>query len=690
MKKLKYLIIMFLFFLSGCSFSSLDDGEGSEKNPYLIYTVEDFMDFGGRLYHIEDNYQGKYFKLMSDLNFFGVSYHPIGNNIFNSFEGNFDGNGYTLKNISIVDELTYSGVFGVIGKSGSVKNLNVENYYCKNEFVNGINGGIAGVLLYGASIDNCIVEGKIIANKESKNGVIGSGSYSGGIVGEAIGNVSNVKSYVDIEGYYVGGVIGKSLSRKVEYCYYENSKIISGYVAGSIVGSAVNDDVGYANYQNLYSKNIDITTNRIAGGAIGLIRGYFAFKRVFVETNIKVSGVNICYVGGLFGTGKENSSLSAVNFYFSKCYALFSIDIELLNVDSQAIVGFSGAYANSVYNTVCKGYINLKKGKIHIYTQTYVTSKFIVEEKNNVESFNKESGLFTKSSSKDNDIIIEMLKYNPLWVNVIDNYYLLKSEEEIFSNLEGKGSSDSPYLIHNFDELSYLYVSKEKKYFKLANNIDTFNKGNKDLDYIQNSYTYDLDGQNYSIINFDIGMTGGSFSSLFGEISNTSIRNVKYENIIMDIDDGLYTSFERGIFDKVYYSKIENVEFNFNVSFKDINFTFKLYELLWESELSDVTISGLFDTNKSVTFEVLYNQMTKSSLSNLNLNLRFKNSSELKLFLYGVISSEENLSSNKVYLYGENIGSFSNVFYHNVTKNKYSEDQLVCYYNDEKIYPEVV
>ena len=82
--------------------------------------------------------------------------------------------------------------------------------------------------------------------------------------------------------------------------------------------------------------------------------------------------------------------------------------------------------------------------------------------------------------------------------------------------------------------------------------------------------------------------------------------------------------------------------------------------------------------------------MTKSSLSNLNLNLRFKNSSELKLFLYGVISSEENLSSNKVYLYGENIGSFSNVFYHNVTKNKYSEDQLVCYYNDEKIYPEVV
>ena len=82
MKKIKYFIIIFLMFLSGCSYSSLDDGLGTEDNPYLIYTVEDFMDFGGRLYHLEDNYKNQHFKLMNDLNFLGISYNPIGANIF--------------------------------------------------------------------------------------------------------------------------------------------------------------------------------------------------------------------------------------------------------------------------------------------------------------------------------------------------------------------------------------------------------------------------------------------------------------------------------------------------------------------------------------------------------------------------------------------------------------------------------
>lgn len=213
MKKIKYLLLVFLFFLSGCSISSLDKGIGSEDNPYLIYTVEDFMDFGGRLYHVEDNYEGKHFKLMNDLNFMGINYNPIGQNLFNSFDGHFDGNNHILRNITINSEEEYVGVFGVIGKYASVKNLKIENLYCQvNKAYSNI-GGIAGTVLYGAEINNCQTSGRISASLNAEGKKLANGNNCGGIVGVAIGSVINSKSSMNIVGDVVGGICGKSYSK---------------------------------------------------------------------------------------------------------------------------------------------------------------------------------------------------------------------------------------------------------------------------------------------------------------------------------------------------------------------------------------------------------------------------------------------------------------------------------------------
>lgn len=52
---------------------------------------------------------------------------PIGKNESNPFQGILDGNGFTLRNISVECNGTDNGLVGVLGKYGTVKNFNIEN-----------------------------------------------------------------------------------------------------------------------------------------------------------------------------------------------------------------------------------------------------------------------------------------------------------------------------------------------------------------------------------------------------------------------------------------------------------------------------------------------------------------------------------------------------------------------------------
>lgn len=685
MKKIKYFIIIFLMFLSGCSYSSLDDGLGTEDNPYLIYTVEDFMDFGGRLYHLEDNYKDQHFKLMNDLNFLGINYNPIGANIFNSFDGHFDGNNHTLKNININGSYSYSGVFGVIGMNASVKNLNVDNYYCNNSKLVSYNGVISGAVLRGAEVSNCNIEGEIIANELCQNNNIKSASYSGGVTGFLLGEVNNVNVEVDLKGFAVGGVIGKFQNGKLSNCYYEDSKLVASYVAGGIIGYAENDNSNYIYNEYFYSKNIQIESQNIAGGAIGIGNGYLIFDNVFVSTYINIKNGDSCYVGGLLGTVKETYNISNTYVCFRKSYAEIACDIELTKVDGLAIIGMSGAYTNYIYYTVVKGYFNLISGRYAHYTTTYVSSKFIIEEKNNIGIYNKEDEMCIKSSSLDENIIYQTLKYDPSWMIKEDNYYYVKSDKEIFSTLQGEGTQDNPYLIHNFNEYCYLFVSENKKYFKLMNDIDMEGKGSKDKNFIQYTSTFYLDGKNYRILNYDIGYGGGGSNGVLGDLKDSSVKNLKFENLTINLVDNQYSSINRYLFGTVRNSIIENIDIEFNFKTKDLTLEFHLYELLNNSTLNNININGQIDHNKSIEFYAFYNQITSSTISNIDFNMNIYNSESFTFYPSSHISEGDVLVNNQVNLHGINVNKYSMMVYYN--SKIYNEDELSCYYNDEKVYP---
>ena len=149
-------------------------------------------------------YKGENFKVMEDLDFSGINYTPIAiEDVI--FQGYFDGNGKTIKNITyaVADSSTVKerGLFGVIGSDGTIANLTLSN--CKFQTYQRC-GAFAGSL-YG-TITNCTND----HTEVSTTGTMHAGGIAGfGYLGAAIENCKN-NGNVTAASVHAGGILGGS------------------------------------------------------------------------------------------------------------------------------------------------------------------------------------------------------------------------------------------------------------------------------------------------------------------------------------------------------------------------------------------------------------------------------------------------------------------------------------------------
>jgi len=191
----------------------------------------------------------RHYKLAQDITSSG--WEPIGTST-GQFNGSFDGNGFTISNLSINRTVAYLGIFGYIGPGGVVKNIGVIN-----GDISGGNytGGIAGYNNNG-TIQSCYVTGSV--NGES---------YTGGVVGLNNGTVQNCYVTSNVSGgSNVGGVIGQNNST-VQNCYAIGSVGGTNYIGG-IVGLNNSGTV-----RNCAALNFIVTTSGGADANIGRVAG---------------------------------------------------------------------------------------------------------------------------------------------------------------------------------------------------------------------------------------------------------------------------------------------------------------------------------------------------------------------------------------------------------------------------------
>ena len=229
-----------------------------------------------------------------------VSWTPIGNsdNIENMYQGTFDGNGKTIRNLYINDISEYIGIpceagfFGYAEK-GSIKNITFDNAKVKttaDDYCTGILVGVAGSCIENIKIlANCSVEGK---------------NYVGGIAGRANGDIGNCENHAMVNGAnFVGGIVGnyvfsdKSITSCANYGVITGTRDRVGGIAGDFNSGTIQNCANYG----------DITGTFNVGNLIGFAEEC-NLNNVLGTGNVTATSRN---PAGLLVGNIENSSSTA-------------------------------------------------------------------------------------------------------------------------------------------------------------------------------------------------------------------------------------------------------------------------------------------------------------------------------------------------------------------------------------------
>ena len=226
--------------LEGCTIGSWADGGGesgaaelgyiydSNTKTYTVYNADGLLAWN----EAAQKDRSINCTLTADIDLTGKDWSPIGTNFYNSYTGTFDGGGHTIMGLTVTTNDQYVGLFGRLGKAGTVKNVVMEGVQITSNHSLGYAGGVAG-FSWGGTIENCSVSGSV------------SGTVSvGGVVGiQWEASITGCSSSATVKGMVkVGGVAGETNSGATMAACYATGNVtieidpINNILGGGLVG----------------------------------------------------------------------------------------------------------------------------------------------------------------------------------------------------------------------------------------------------------------------------------------------------------------------------------------------------------------------------------------------------------------------------------------------------------------------
>ena len=483
--------------------------DGSKEKPYTISTAQELANFA---YYVNNHttgaaYKNKYVELTADIilndwvinengsiNTSAQEWVPIGEYgvFFNdSFEGIFDGNGYTISGVYVNTEYSYNGLFGDL-KHGSIKNLNVNDSYIVTgskstggvvAYVHGTSFESDGVQL----VVNCSFQGTI----EGKDS---NGEYVGGIVGRdessskiTIKNCSTEGRISDLKGSYIGGICAYGPAIDVVDCI--NRMDISGgkdYSVGGISAKVhgVDNCINYGKIANSTAKNI--------GGIVGEMAN--SISKCVNYGDITITGSKTSYVGGVVGTTTNNvvfcGNFGTINaqsvtpsselyiggivgqtgYLIQKCYNHGNITATSASIKRAGLVGEYMATANygnitNSFNTgnISGGYAVAAKvnaqGEMDGANVLWLEGSAIQGFPSTDGETKRSVEYFTDNTISGNAFAVMESATEELWGSDITNNgypipYYLGGTNTYFYHQGEYGTEENPYIIETLDDVN--------------------------------------------------------------------------------------------------------------------------------------------------------------------------------------------------------------------------------------------
>ena len=209
--------------------------------------------------------------LTENINLTDIDWTPIGTDYYNQYTGAFDGGNHTITGLTVTTNGQYAGLFGYLGKAGTVKNVVMEGLQITSDNSLGYTGGVVGNSW--GTIENCSVSGSVSGT-----------TFAGGVVGSQWGgSITGCNSSATVKGEaYVGGIAGET-----NY----GATLTACYATG---------DVTVEN---------DGTSNAWAGGIVGMNGGSSTLTACYAAGNVSGKGSGTIHVGG--AVGENYSTLTA-------------------------------------------------------------------------------------------------------------------------------------------------------------------------------------------------------------------------------------------------------------------------------------------------------------------------------------------------------------------------------------------
>jgi len=271
-KRIIPLLMALIMLLSLCPLQVLAaevdglQGDGTKASPYEIHTADELVFAAGQMNENNETYTGKYYILREDVDMASVESFPM----IDSFTGDFDGNGKTIKNMTIVDKSGYTvegngtdlgkagyGVAFVHKNSGSIHDVTFEEASVStnaNGSANGYSGAavVAVENLNGSVIDRVTVKDSIVnAPKMTKvAGIVAmnmrdpSTKVSGGTVVNCSVNGCNLtggpRAANNGTGLILGGIAAYNATSTIQNCYVKNvTMTAAAYTQGSAFNAGI-------------------------------------------------------------------------------------------------------------------------------------------------------------------------------------------------------------------------------------------------------------------------------------------------------------------------------------------------------------------------------------------------------------------------------------------------------------------
>ena len=292
----------------------------------------------------------------------GYGWYPIGfedwedaTSEIDPFEGNFDGNGYTIEGLHMTPDLDDSEISGETGLFGMIENGEIENL--KIDDVK-INASSFGSVLTPFSGEETTIENLQVSNVDAF-----STSSFGGIVCEISDEVKiinteidNLELEVESDDNGIGGfILNLNDDCTIEKSGIKNSKIeLNGGMAN--VGGFISQ-VGFeTKISKCYSNNVTIVGGEYDGD-------YPSYVGIFCSYGTEAE-VEKCYANGSiegdFGTFVGGFTTGARFDKLEDCFAHINIDVKMHDEDEVYVGGFASHDPLILENCYCNANIDVE------------------------------------------------------------------------------------------------------------------------------------------------------------------------------------------------------------------------------------------------------------------------------------------------------------------------------------------